>query len=252
MGEANFYYFTCLNHLKVEQISREKRSIMPKVVSRSIVCSDVKHDAEEYKGEKPLNVYYCICGQMALIIDCAIDKLPMRRRDNARVIDSKKHAHKLTCDKELDPVYIKREDGVEKQYRKKCRKCGLSLFYHHKEKGNTVTFVFDGAAVKESEAIAGKVSMYNQVFEKPKEQQKIMMKKSTKNMGKFGCTTISTLEDDEDAEDAKEIAGSFTANARIIDAQMERRGLKRNDMGLKETAAPTKKPKGTLFDTSVD
>ena len=40
--------------------------------------------------------------------------------------------------------------------------------------------------MKESEAIHGKVSMYNQVFEKPKEQQKIMMKKSTKNMGKFG------------------------------------------------------------------
>merc|ERR1719167_1349957 len=173
----------------------------------------------------------------------------MRKRDNARLIDSKKHAHKLTCDKEQDPVYIKREDGVEKQYRKKCRKCGLSLFYQHKEKGNTVTFVFEGAAVKESEAIHGKVSMYNQVFEKPKEQQKIMMKKSTKNMGKFGCTTISTLEDDEDA---KEIADSFTANARIIDAQMERRGLKRTEMGLAETAAPTKKPKGTLFDTSVD
>lgn len=225
---------------------------MPKVVSRSIVCSDVKHDAEEYKGEKPLNVYYCLCGQMVLIIDCPIDKLPMRRRDNARVIDSKKHAHKLTCDKVPDPVYIKRDDGVEKQFRKKCRKCGLSLFYHHKEKGNTVIFVFDGAAVKESEAIQGKVSMYNQVFEKPKEQQKVMMKKSTKNMGKFGCTTISTLEDDEDAEDAKEIADSFTANARIIDAQMERRGLKRMEMGLQESKAPAKKPKGTLFDTSVD
>ena len=109
-----------------------------------------------------------------------------------------------------------------------------------------------GAAVKESEAIQGKVSMYNQVFEQPKEQQKVMMKKSTKNMGKFGCTTISTLEDDEDAEDAKEIADSFTANARIIDAQMERRGLKRMEMGLQESKAPAKKPKGTLFDTSVD
>jgi hypothetical protein len=112
-------------------------------------------------------------------------------------------------------------------------------------------FPYSGAAVKESEAIHGQVSIYNQVFEKPKEQ-KIMMKKSTKNMGKFGCTTISTLEDDEDAEDAKEIADSFTANARIIDSQMERRGLKRQNMGLPEPVEPVKKPKGTLFDTSVD
>ena len=76
------------------------------------------------------------------------------------------------------------------------------------------SFYVLGAAVKESEAIHGKVSMYNQVFDKPQEQQKIMMKKSTKNMGKFGYddqaflafllvlssleATISTLEDDVD------------------------------------------------------
>lgn len=93
---------------------------MPKVVSRSIVCSDSK-DQEEYSETKPLNIYYCLCGQLVLILDCSIEKLPLRERDGARVIDGSSHAHKLTSDPD-EPVYIKRDEKrIEKQYRFKVR-----------------------------------------------------------------------------------------------------------------------------------
>lgn len=50
---------------------------MPKVISRSIVVTDTK-DREEYKGDTPLYVFNCVCGNLALILGKLQQKLRNR------------------------------------------------------------------------------------------------------------------------------------------------------------------------------
>ncbi|XP_045525384.1 STING ER exit protein [Pieris brassicae] len=213
---------------------------MPKVVSRSIVCSDTK-DQEEYNETKPLHIYYCLCGQMSLILDCSLDRLPLRPIDGARVIDGSKHAHKITSDPD-ETIYLKREKGIERQYRLKCKKCSIPIYYKHDQESNVV-FILEGALVQ---TVGEVTDIYKQVaLVQPK---KIMVTKHTKNMGKFSSVTVSTIDEEEDEIEAREVADSYANNARIIEKQLERKGMNKRQAEMPSQGSGEKRVRGTLID----
>jgi hypothetical protein len=75
-----------------------------------------------------------------LILDyCAIGKLALRKRNGARIIDGSKRAHKVTSERDKT-IFLKRLEGVEKQYRQKCKMYGLLLHYEHDPRTNILLF----------------------------------------------------------------------------------------------------------------
>lgn len=211
------------------------------IAEKNVVITD--DDQEEYK-EKPLHIYYCLCGQMALVVDVPIEKLPIRPSDNARVVDSSKHAHKITCRND-EITYIRREKGIEKQYRKKCIKCGLTLFYQFEENPkNPVIFIINGGLTKESSNL-----IYEQMTNEPK---KVIKNIKREDRGKTSSVTVSTIDEEEEELEAREIANSYTLNARVIEKQLERKGMNKRklieEQAKKELDAKKANIRGTLID----
>lgn len=121
--------------------------------------------------------------------------------------------------------------------RLKCKKCALPLFYRFDNPA--ITFII-------SRALGTKTDTMDTNKQTSGAQSKVFITRQIKDRGKFSSVTISTIEDEQDEIEAKEVADSFAANAKIIEKQLDRRAVKNKNLN-EEVAAPTKKHRGTLL-----
>ncbi|BHF71997.1 hypothetical protein AAHC03_09438 [Spirometra sp. Aus1] len=217
---------------------------------------------------------------MSLILDCPLEKLPERPRDLSRVLDVSKRAHKINAT-DASPsscVYVRWEDGIERQYRRYCKSCGLLLFYRHSVKGHVADFIVNGAlhlqvgnigltpsalatrSVKMDGTDAGEANvklltalasqaaaLQAEGVPAPKMRRSVQQQETTQ--GVDTAVTVSTIEDEEEEAEAKEIADSYAANARVIEAQMIRRGIiKRRLVDEANEQAAKRRIRGTLIE----
>ena len=98
-------------------------------------------------------------------------------------------------------------------------RCGLSLFYQH-TLNSPITFIFDGALTIEATDAS---NIYNQVL--GSESKKVIKNIKREDRGKTSSVTVSTLDEEEEELEAREIANSYTQNARVIEKQLEKQTL---------------------------
>ena len=119
------------------------RSRAPTDMPKRATHAFSSEDAPEADDEK-IGVYYCrYTGEHVLITDAELAKLPKRKTDSARVLDTEKYTVRLKAVSDGKATMLRREGGkVERQYRYMCGE--LPVCYKSEEEGRYL-YIIDGA-----------------------------------------------------------------------------------------------------------
>mmetsp|Transcript_122262 Transcript_122262/g.346627 ORF Transcript_122262/g.346627 Transcript_122262/m.346627 type:complete len:206 (+) Transcript_122262:85-702(+) len=105
-------------------------------------------------GEKTLFSLYCsICGEHCIASEIDCFQLPRRSTDKAMALEEALHFHKKYANFG-ERILLRRQNGVEKQYRFYCRQCRQPLGYRPSPPTETsrFTYFYDNALVSEQSA----------------------------------------------------------------------------------------------------
>lgn len=226
---------------------------MPKVVSRSIPCTDIQNHQHEINYESRLYIYDCLCSQMCLVSNKSLDIMPLRLKDQSRVLDRQKVTFKLYLTNANSSFIssVCHDNKLEVRYILHCPRCNLPIGYQFDLNNPKGIFIMKESLVERKRERNNFIAVrYNNISinDRP---NKISITK--KDMGKFSSVTVSTVDEEEEEMEANEVADSYAANAKIIERQLERKRLinnsNSNDNVDNDTSQITiKRPKGTLID----
>ncbi|KJE93727.1 hypothetical protein CAOG_04477 [Capsaspora owczarzaki ATCC 30864] len=85
-------------------------------------------DAAATSASNRLYVYHCYCSRVVLVLDTMLESLPVRITDGSRVALLASQVQKVNA-VDAGSVLLQRANGIERQHRLKCARCGLRLFY---------------------------------------------------------------------------------------------------------------------------
>ena len=90
--------------------------------------SHLAHAADE-QIQRTFSTLHCThCTHYTAILSTTLASLPVRHTDGAHILQTDRHMFKLKVDRG-SVVALRRERGVEKQWRWNCRQCGLPVAY---------------------------------------------------------------------------------------------------------------------------
>ncbi|KRY83120.1 Uncharacterized protein T4D_13795 [Trichinella pseudospiralis] len=180
-----------------------------------------RENVEEVEDQQ-VQWYYCLCGELALISGMMWFLLFL-------------FAWFIVV--MLLLWNICRSEGVEVQCRLECKQCSAIMFYYSPDRPD-ILFLVDRAVVSSDQLNTAKAAAATvsgsgvgsceddgDGSDAGSTTKKVMITKMVKSGGKFGSVTVSTIDEEEEELEAKEIAASYSNNAIVVEKQMRRKGM---------------------------